>query len=72
LGEYISMIEASFVNRKYIKGGLMKKPFFIRLLVDNKTIATIYPTPGYAGRHLLIDVEKLASKYGKPVKAKMG
>jgi hypothetical protein len=50
----------------------MKNPFFIRFLVDNKTIATIYPTPEYAGRHLVADVAKFTLKYGKPVKAKLG
>jgi hypothetical protein len=53
------------------KGGSMKKPFFIRFLVGNKTIATIYPTPEYAGRHLVADVERLTLKYGKPVKAEL-
>ena len=50
----------------------MKKPFFIRFLVGNETIATIYPTPEYAGRHLREDTAKLALKYGKPVKAELG
>jgi len=50
----------------------MKNPFFIRFLVANKTIAMIYPTPEYAGRHLVADVEKLALEYGKPVRAELG
>ncbi len=50
----------------------MKDPFFIRFLVDNKTIATIYPPPEYAGRHLVADIAKFTQKCGKPVKAKMG
>lgn len=50
----------------------MKKPFLIRFLVDNKTISTIYPTPEYAGHHLVADIARLTQKYGKPVKAKLG
>jgi hypothetical protein len=50
----------------------MKKPFLIRLLVADKTIATIYPTPEYAGRHLVADVAQFALTHGKPVKVEFG